>query len=352
MNGEQYPELRLQQTQEFNQVEEFHPLQLVTQGVEFLSHLNGFEEFWVHARDDFMLNYPQRRTMFIVVWGRTGVGKRLAASQIFYLADHDPKLQKGLAEQNLQLRKVYIPFAESANLAKLRGEVDPSHGHGQYTLPEYRSASIVNWEFTARELNNFEGPTLAVVEPSGPTAYVYPDATMEGPDRAFSTVYLLSKYYKEGTRVLVIKRGPGLVDRVLEARRAILEASWDEVAAVLDNFHLQLLKGEKQVDLKKLSRSALIGLKRELIESMAPPMGVMRSNQEMDELMLKHFRTQDENEFWPKLLSGELGWTSGNYGIVENELTDEDFTLHQHSLIQYDPMQQEMNMRKRLQKLV
>ncbi len=327
---------------------EQHPLLIVTQGTEFLQHLNGFEEFWVHNVRDWIL---EGGTKFLVVWGRTGVGKRLAASEILYLAERDPVLLDGLAERDANLEKEYIAFAEAANLAKLRGLILPSHGHGRYSAEEYRNASIVHSEYTFRNLNNFEGSRFVVLEPSGPTGFVdkdgTPTGTFRGLDKALSTVYFLGEHHRVDTKVLVIKRGEGLEEKILTLRGALLSASWKEMVDIIIGAHLQIYSGGLPVDVEKLSKSALIGLRDNLMKSMAPPEGVIRNNILTDQLMREIYDTGDEATFWRNFLS-DLGILASDYAIVDNPVSADNFTLHIDLIDRYDPMQNEIKAREAL----
>lgn len=336
----------LLQTTEQMQAAEMHPLAVITQGTEFLRHLKGVdpskgvESFWVEARDDLIGEYPRQRVMAVIVWGSTGVGKKLGISELVHLADHDPVLLQWLKEKRLKLRKSYISFAESANLARAEGNIHPSHGHGRYTPEEYREASKVHWRFVSAEFNNFEQPALVFIEPSGPTASVSPTTgEIEGVDRAFSSVYLLTKYHKQETRVLVIKRGQGLLESMVDFREALLKAKGNELASTFNSASLQFYRGENIVDLHELSISSLLRLRRKMLEGMAPAAGIIRSMEEMDQMMIHRWGMRlEEDELWPRLLGDDLNLAPYQYTIVDNPATKKVLSMHLHRVERYDPV--------------
>lgn len=329
------------------QIAEQHPLTVVREGTDLLQHLKGAEKFWVDTRDQMLSQYPRQKTFFVVIWGRTGVGKRQAAAQLLYLSEKDPALVNTLEQRRIEFRRVYVSFASSANLARLRGDINPAHGHGHYTDIEYRNASKVHWEFTSKELNNFEGLTMVVIEPSGPSGIFKRDGSFVGKDRALSTVKLLSKYEREATRILVIKRGKGLEEKIVNTRKALMEASWDQMANIITQANLQIFKNGEPINVIEMSEQDLESLRVELLETMAPPEGVMASNRNFDRFMHKHYRTRSEKRFWEEYLR-EFGWLASDFDIVTNRLTRKPLALHIGYPEKFDPMQPEIKDRKRL----
>lgn len=337
----------LQPTARMVTMAEMNPLQVVTQDTEMLRHVEGFEGWWVNGRDEMIHSYPQIKTFFRPIMGRTGSGKRLLISEAIALARHDPILTQSLAEWGVPLRVVYLPFCDSVNLGTLRGQIDPSTPKGLFSKQEYRSASNILTEYTLRELANFEGPTLVFLEPSGPSATITPEETIEGWDRGLSTLYLLSKYHREETRTLVVQRDAGVADKIVAVRKALLEASPQEMAEIIMGAHLKITKKGQPDDIRKWSRSALVGLQKELISSMASWKGVLQSNDQMDQMIWERYGTRNENDFWP-LFFDNLGFTSSDYVIAKNPYTEEDFAYLLDLLDECNPMIDEIKMRQRL----
>ncbi len=334
---------------------EMHPFQVLGHKVNFLQHLN-LEDFWVNTRDNMIYTYPQQRVHFVVVWGRTASGKRLARSQLIYAALHDPVVQNWQSEIGAALRVSDIPFSHAVNLAMLKGEMNPNTPRGLFQQSEYRKPSRILSSYVFGELNNYgflaeglnsEGPTLAIIEPSGPTAFIHPDQTLEGWDRGLSTVHSLAKYCKDITRVLVITRGHELLEQILTGRETLPEAAnAQEVADIIINAHLKISKKGKPADIRVWSPSDLMALRREFIASYASADGAIASNQQTDWLMSEKYHIKNEADFWPTLLD-DMGFARSDCVITNNVPDDKEFVLHADLLNRHNVMLEEIRMRKR-----
>lgn len=327
--------------EQMTMVAEYHPLQVVTVGTEALKHLGRqFERFYVDTRDNYIQdrrNDPAvRRTLSLVVWGRTLSNKRTVIGQIQRLVEGDPVFQRDLGrapDMN------YISFASSANLAKAEGRIPADEGHGTYSDRSYRAASKVMWRLAAEGLNNYGepdgGPQWDLIEATGPAAYLNDEGKIVGPDRGFSVVHQLRLRAPEQTRVLVLKRGEGVLEKGLEFRKTVEDSDPEKLPAIFEKFRTRLIVGNEPLDATKLTAERLVQLKAELMSSMAPYKGVIRSNEETDRLMM-HMGITDEDRFWDRLVGSELGYPSASYEIVENPFTDEVFSLHHDSLDKID----------------
>lgn len=322
-----------------------HPFSAVEKGTEFIRHFKqvgnfkSCEQYYIDTRDWFVQrSLAGQLTSFFVVWGLTGSGKLLALSNFSLLLQKDPVIQKRFAEHGIsEWTQVCTHFSSSANLAKARpGDlIDPSHGHGQYTDSEYRAASVVHTEYTLRYFNNHEKPILVSTEPSGPTVYFEPDGTMKGTDRAASTIKILAEKFRDDTKILVIIRGAGVVDRILSFRGNLLESPWQDIPDVAEDAHLKFSRSGEILDPRKMQRPALLRIKEQLTDSMAPPKGVVRSNDQTFHIMEKVYGTKKEEEFWPQYLR-DLGFT--DFTLVRNEVSNDDYVLNLDLIEKYDPM--------------
>lgn len=335
---------------------EMHPFQLLGPRVDFLRHLGPkVEEFYVNGRDIILSSYPQQRIHFWVVWGRTGVGKKIARAQLEYAVAHDPVLQKGLAERDATLRVVDLPFSHAVNIARLTGEMDPKTPRGLFLPEEYQRGSKILTRYTFGELDNFhlldsDNPKetiLAIVEPSGPTADIDElIQALKGWDRGFSTVHLLAERCKDITRVLVIARGHGLLEKII-ADRQILEplVSPQQVIEFVLKAPLEVVKEGKPADIRKWSPEDLMDLGQELVASHASSEGVIASNQQTDWLMQEVYHTRNEQEFWPALLD-RLRFAPADCLVASNKPSGKGFHLLQSEVDINNPMIEEIKMRQ------
>lgn len=328
--------------------------QMVPRGTEFMYHL-GIDAHWPQIRDWIIDRYPEHPTSWVVFWGKTGVGKRLARYGLICQAKQDEILKTAIVEKHTSLgfpkkqaslRIVTGDFSSAANLGILRGLINPNHGHGQYTKREYREASKILSEYTLQPENNFEGPTLVVIEPTGPAAIIH-NGRLEGTDRGVSTVYLLGQNHVKDTRIFVIKKSLALARRILKVRRALADAKPEDVPAVLEDMHLDIVRRGRSVNLRRLSPADLAKIQEMTVRGMAPAKGVQRSNRETARLMRSIYGTNCEDVFWPPYLN-DLGYYNDNFYIVNNEVVTSGFPLDIDLLEKYDPMQSEIRARRAL----
>jgi hypothetical protein len=313
------------------------------EGIEFLAHLEGAEAFVNQTRDEYIDRYPFPRTLFIVVWGRTGAGKKTLISQLVHKTRNDEKLNGWLEKSDLTLDLEYISFAESANLAKLRGLVDPDKKHGTYNNKEYRNASITNSEFVLRNVNDYnQNPKWVFVEATGPAAYFEPiTGDIDGPDRANSTVHILGQKFADQTKVMVVDRDAEIIEKVIITREKIENAKPRELPTVLEESGLQVARNGQPIDLRRLPMRELRKLHHEVIEGQASSMGVWKSNRETDDLREK-FGEGDDDGLWVALRT-VMGFNPTNFVVFKNHPTSEVLTVHHEALNAIDPIRKEID---------
>jgi hypothetical protein len=328
---------------------------LFPRGIELLQGLEGFEErIYMPLRDD-ILNSSNRDTFLLLLISRTGGGKRTAAAQVLFALDNDPVLTIHFNEskEGRILNKRYIAFAESATLLRYRGTIPFNEGHGRYSPRSYHTNSVEMVGFIAREFNHANGPTVIVTEHSAPSAIEYPDGTLVGSDRAYTTAKTIARNFGEKARVVAIKREVDLYEKILSVRRKVAQATPLTIADILEEGGISVYKGKAIEDIRSLPENERQELINELNLSWAPAEGVEKAQKEMDEKkkLLKDagkIETEDEQELWQYILVEDMGFDPKRILIADNPLNPEGVSLHEDLLRRHDPLRPEILERKQL----
>lgn len=327
------------------------------QRVELLKNLPLMPEFLAKVVDR-VTSYPENpnaRTNALAIWARTGSGKKTLISEIDYILSGHPQILEWEERVGLKLRRMYASFADTANLCKSEGRIDPRSEHGHYTPEQYRIISKRHFGLIAELFNNFEEPTLVYIEPSGPTARVIKDSNgverLAGVDRSFSVMRQMASQFKEQFFVFAMIRDDRFLPEVLEFREQLrLSTSRDQVWEILERFRQRVIF-EGKSDPRELSGRGQQRLRRLLLSGMAPAEGVERSNRELNQIMEELHNegvltsVDDEEGYWRYVLGEELGMSEDRYLIDRNNITLSTLTLHETRL-------DEINIAKYLDELV
>lgn len=337
---------------------EVSPFLIAGKRANFLRHLGpAVEAFYIAGRQYIIDSFPDERFHVWISWGRVASGKKTGRGQLESTAINDQHFHKSLAEKGGVLRVVDLSFSQADNIARLSGLANPDTPRGLALPAAYNNSTGILSRYTFGLIDNFhlsgsENPKeaiLAVLEPSGPTAWIDEEThTLKGWNRGFSTVHLLGKLFSHITRVLVITRGSELMRKMVRNRKLVPPgATPEQVINYVLTAPLDVVYQGKPANIKEWPTKDLVALGEEIATNQASAEGLVVNNAQTDWLKREVLHIEDEEEFWIALLS-KLGFNLANCAIVHNKPSKKKFTLLQGEMEKNSPMTPELRLWKDL----